>query len=39
MPNDLFILLAIGAVSAFAVVLGFVSLTDRDPVETIHPAE
>lgn len=39
MPNDFFILLAIAAVSAFAMVLGYVSITDRDPADTVHPAE
>lgn len=39
MPNDLFILLIITAMAAFSAVLGFVSITDREPRNPVQPAE
>lgn len=39
MPSDLFIILVIAAMAAFTLVLGLVSITDRDPKRDVQPAE
>ncbi|MFA5968973.1 MAG: hypothetical protein WC816_07005 [Sphingomonas sp.] len=37
-PNDLFVMLVVIAMAVFSLVLGYVSITDRDAANT-HPAE